>query len=375
MSFVTGLLLIDAPASALNNQGSIPDEQYGNKVAVKVLRSGGQIYPYVSAQAFRYWLRSTLDNEMFEWKSAPVHREENIAYTDANPILWHDDDLLGYMRAPEGGREAKKSPSLQRLTPLETDNKGKEKTLTRVSPFRVSTLVSVAPVSLTEDFGVMTRHEVNTEGATDEKAGPVIHAHQVYRTTLKGLFSLNLHACGTFSYRHRTGFRNLDSVRLELAKQNGLEHLEAEKSYRLPLNERVRRIRTLLDGLAHLEGGAKQTLHYTDVSPAFVILTVTRGGNHIFGHVVGSNSRGLPEIKLDALREALMVFADDVLSPVYFGWTRGYLDDERVKVEAALGPGGVLAEQAGCIQISHPRQAFQALANDLGQAENASWLA
>jgi CRISPR-associated protein Cst2 len=369
MSFVTGLLLIDAPASALNNQGSIRDEQYGNKVAVKVLRSGGQVYPYVSAQAFRYWLRTTLEKSELGWQSAPVHREENIAYTDANPILWHDDDLLGYMRAPEGEKETKKSPSFQRLTPLETNSKGKEKTVTRVSPFRVSTLVSIAPVLLTEDFGVMTRHEV--EGATDEKAGPVLHGHQIYRTTLKGLFSLDLQACGTFSYRNKTGYRNLDSVRIEMANQRGLEHLEKEKSYRLPYDERVQRIATLLEGLAHLEGGAKQTLHYTDVAPAFVILAVTKGGNHIFGHSVGATSRGLPEIKLDALREALTVFADDILSPVYVGWTQGYLDDERARFQAALQ----LAEMAGRVQVSHPRQAFLALASDLAQPANAAWLA
>ena len=39
MSFVTGLMLIDAPASALNNLGSIPGARTDNTVGVKLIRS------------------------------------------------------------------------------------------------------------------------------------------------------------------------------------------------------------------------------------------------------------------------------------------------------------------------------------------------
>ena len=362
MSFVTGLMLIDAPASALNNLGAIEGARTDNTVGVKAIRTREGAYPYVSAQAFRYWLRTTLEHANVGWQAAPIYREEKVAYTDANPILYWDDDLFGYMRAPSkraSAAEKRKEDTTRGSETPTTD------TVTRVSPFRVSTLISIAPVTITEDFGTMSRHE----------GDPVPHEHQFYRTTLRGLFSLDLHAAGTFSYRQKTGYRNLDDARVKMAQERQLEPMEAAKSYRLPQPERVARVRALFEGLAQLEGGAKQTLHYTDVAPAFAILAVTRGGNHIFGHLVGANTNRLPEIKLDALREALTVFADDVLSPVYIGWTRGYLDDERAKFEAALAPGGALAEQAGRIQVSHPREAFQALANDLGQAENAGWLA
>lgn len=200
------------------------------------------------------------------------------------------------------------------------------------------------------------------------------HEHQFYRTTLKGLFSLDLRASGTFSYRQKTGYRNLDDERIRQAQQQGLLHVEQEKSYRLPAEERVRRISTLFEGLAQLEGGAKQTLHYTDVAPALVIMAMTRGGNHIFGHVVGANSRGLPELKLDALREALTVFEKEILSDVYVGWVKGYLDDERAKFESALQEGGALAEFADKIKINHPREAFQAVAAALREEKNRSWL-
>lgn len=88
MAFVTGLLLIDAPASALNNLGSIPGARTDNTVGVKVIKSKDGTYPYVSAQAFRYWLRTTLEGTNLGWQAAPIYREEKVAYTDANPIFY-----------------------------------------------------------------------------------------------------------------------------------------------------------------------------------------------------------------------------------------------------------------------------------------------
>ncbi|MDI7249435.1 MAG: type I-B CRISPR-associated protein Cas7/Cst2/DevR [Bacillota bacterium] len=356
MSFVTGLLLIDAPASALNNLGQIPGARTDNTVGVKVIKARDGAYPYVSAQAFRYWLRTTLQNGNFGWKAAPIFREEKVAYTDANPIEWWDDDLFGYMRAPSTKASAQKQREQDESRAMETPTRD---TVTRASPFRVSTLVSIAPVTITDDFGVMARHE----------GDPVPHEHQFYRTTLKGLFSLDLRASGTFWYRNKTGFRNLDEERKQRAEAKGLEHLEKEKAYRLPLDERVQRVAALFEGLAQLEGGAKQTLHYTDVSPVVTIMAVTRGGNHIFGHVVGATTRGLPEMRVEALEEVLTVFADDIVSPVYVGWVRGYMDEERTKLEAfADTPKG------RAIRVMHPREAFGALVDDLRRPENHGWL-
>jgi CRISPR-associated protein Cst2 len=357
MAHITGLLLIDAPASALNNLGQIEGERYDNSTGVKVIRANDGPYPYVSAQAFRYWLRQTLATDP-KWKAAPIYREDKIAYTDANPLDWWDDDLFGYMRAPGTGASAKKKRDedveYQKLTSLDM-KEGKEQAVTRVAPFRVSTLVSIAPLRPTSDFGVMARHE----------GDPVPHEHQIYRTTLKGLFSLNLRQCGMFSYKDRTGYRNLDKVRIELAKKMGLENIEPQKAYRLSSEQRLDRITTLFEGMARLEGGAKQSLHYTDVAPAVVVLCVTKGGNHIFGRVIGANGDGLPEFNENALMESLRVFSDELLSNVYIGWVTGYADREREKVVT-------LAGKESRIKVSHPREAFQTLVADLKQ--NPEWL-
>ena len=362
MAFLTGMFLIDAPASALNNLGQIPGARTDNTVGVKMIRTKEGAYPYVSAQAFRYWLRETLEKGPWGWKAAPIFREQKVAYTDANPILYWDDDLFGYMRAPSKKASAVEAREADESRAVETPT---AETVTRVSPFRVSTLVSIAPVSIVDDFGTMSRHE----------GDPVPHEHQFYRATLKGLFSLDLHAAGTFTYRNKTGFLNLDDVRKKMADEKGLEHLEEEKAYRLPKEDRVQRIVALLEGLAHLEGGAKQTLHYTDVSPVLAFVAITRGGNHIFGHVVGADAKGNPVVKIDALKQALEVFADDLLSDVYVGWTRGYLDGQRSAFEAALADGGELAPWSDRFHIMHPREAFLALAEEMRSGKHDDWLA
>ncbi len=361
MAFVTGLFLIDAPASALNNLGNIPGAREENSVGVKLIRARDGAYPYVSAQSFRYWLRTTLENDNLGWRAAPMFREEKIAYTDANPIKWWDDDLFGYMRAPSKKASAKEK---READPSRVNETPTSDTITRASPFRVSTLVSIAPVNPTEDFGTMSRHEGN----------PVPHEHQFYRATLKGLFSLDLHACGTFSYRQKTGFRNLDDERIGQAQAEKLEHLDAEKSYRLSAANRANRISTLFQGFARLVGGAKQSLHYTDVAPAFTVTAITKGGNHPFGRIVGADSHGLPKIKLEALNEALTVFGSDLMSPVYIGWAKGFMDEERVRFEAALADEKLLAPFASHIEIMHPKQAFEAIAGSLLQEANRHYL-
>ncbi|MGQ9683684.1 MAG: type I-B CRISPR-associated protein Cas7/Cst2/DevR [Anaerolineae bacterium] len=359
MAFVTGLLLIDAPASALNNIGQIEGAATQNSVGVKHIRTREGAYPYVSAQAIRYWLRRTLEGGSWGWKAAPIYREQKVAYTDANPIAWWDDDLFGYMRAPSkktSAVEARQSDASR------VDETPTSETVTRVSPFRTSTLVSLGPVSLVNDFGVMSRHE----------GDPVPHEHQFYRTTLQGLISLDLHACGTFSYRHKTGYLNLDDERIKRAKEAGLQDLKDEKAYRLPIAQRQQRVAALLDALAVLDGGAKQALHYTDVSPDVVWVAVTKGGNNLFGHLFGVDAQSRPVFKLHALVASLKAFGDDLLSQIYVGWVPGYLDDEMAKLRHALGESGELAAWGKNVMIDHPRKALQALCADL--KSHPEWL-
>lgn len=369
MSFITGLLLVDAPASALNNAGANEAARTDNAVATKLIPTARGAIPYVSAQAFRYWLRTTLEKDPeSSWRAAPIYREAKVAYTDANPLIWWDDDLFGYMRAPSKRADAverrQADPSRATETPTSTE-------ITRVSPFRVSTLVGLTPRRPIDDFGTMSRHD----------GDPVPHEHQFYRAVLKGLISLDLNASGTFSYRNRTGYRNLDNNRRVeadgMVEGGQAQHLPDLQSYRLLDQERARRVSALLKGIGVLDGGAKQALHYTDVSPVVLIATVTRGGNNPLQYAIAGDQDGTPRVNVEALREMARVWNDQILSPLYVGWVQGFHDAERERLSTALEELAKGDEKIRLPQghvLAHPREIASRLGSDLGN-NVAAWMA
>lgn len=74
MPFVTGSLVLDAPASALNNAGAAEGAKTDNATVVKRISTPEGPYPYVSAQAVRFWIRTSLELNHEKWKVAPVRR-------------------------------------------------------------------------------------------------------------------------------------------------------------------------------------------------------------------------------------------------------------------------------------------------------------
>jgi CRISPR-associated protein Cst2 len=367
MAYLTGLILLDAPASALNNAGAEEGARTDNTVAVKKIRAHDGLYPYVSAQSFRFWLRTTLDQMGAPWKAAPVFREKKIAFSESDPITNWDDDLFGYMRAPskKGDAEEKKAnvDKTQGALPLEKDRE-----ITRVSPFRVSTFVSVGPATVVDDFGTMARHD----------GDPVPHEHQFYRAHLRGLLSLDLASAGTFYDGERTGFKNLDSHRRDKAANAGAtsETVRGQKALRLPTQQRAERVSTLVRGLANLNGGAKQTLHYTDLTPAVIVFAVTRGGNHPFYRMFqGSRAEGT-RLHEAATREIISAFRDEFLSPIHIGWAHGFLDSERERLARLVGElTGNAGPAHGFAPLDHPRNVLLNLSSELAKQERADWYA
>ncbi len=349
MAYLTALLLIDASASALNNSDQSLD-RYENSTSVKFIRkAGGGFYPYVTAQAYRRWLRDGLEKDPQGWQMSPIHREEKVAYVDANPLMYWDDDLLGYMRAP--GKKKDKA-AIENMTPIGNDVSA----LTRISPLRTSTFVSVSSVYLTEDFGVMSRQD----------GDPVPHAHNFYRATLQGLLSLDMSSAGVFSYSQRTGYQNLDSIRRGLAEERGLEHDAVRKTYRLSTEERLRRVRRLIEAIPLVQGGAKQTLHYTDVTPVISIAAVTRYGNHPFNYLFEDRSDEIT-FKAEAFFDIVRGYYDQFLSSVYIGWRPGYAPSQFARFnDTPEDVRGIL------VGGTTPYEAFGALSGAL--AANPAWL-
>lgn len=363
MAYLTGLLLLDAPASALNNAGAEAGAKTDNTIAVKKIRAHDGAYPYVSAQAFRFWLRTTLEHSGLGWKAAPVFREKKIAFSESDPISNWDDDLFGYMRAQSkrGDEEEKKKnkEKTEAAMPLEKDRE-----ITRVSPFRVSTFVSVGPATIVSDFGTMARQD----------GDPVPHEHEFYRAHLRGLLSLDLTSCGTFYDAERVGYKNLDEYRRKAAAEKGAQAVTVrkQKAIRLSEPERRERVSALVKGLAALGGGAKQTLHYTDLMPAVVVAAITKGGNHPFYRMFQGTRQDGTTLHLDALKEIFQSFKDEFLSPIYVGWAQGFLDKEREKLMSVMSQ---LPAPHGFATVAHPRTVLLQLAEELGKNDRSEWYA
>ena len=295
---VIGFILVDAPHSALNNAGSDAGDRTDNIVRVKSIRKGRKVYPYVSGQALRYWWRDTLEKQ-FNWNLSPIIRDKKIAFTEANPIEYPDDDAFGYMRA------------------LKNKDGG---TVTRISPLKNSPLISVVGQYPTNDFGVMSRQE----------GDPVPFEHEFYSTVLKGIFAIDLGLLGKFSEVDKTGFKNMYPKLVEQAESQGLEHEENE--WILPKQERIKRASDIINALPYLAGGAKNTSHLTDVSPNLVIITSISTGNNIFMNIIHEEDNEIL-FDLDAFEEVLSDYEDKLTSKIYIGMRKGFLPEIYEKIE------------------------------------------
>lgn len=322
-----GFILIDVDVAALNNAGKSTTSNFDNAVATKNIRKNGQKYTYVSGQAWRFWWRNTLQKH-FNWTLSPVTREKKIAFTDADPIQYADDDIFGYMRAA-------KAEVLDSNGKIKTDKKGNPKmenvTVTRVSPLKNSAIVSVSAVSTEENWSSMARQDGDS----------VPYSKEEYSAIMKGMFALDLTQAGTFSNYNKTGFKNLtDALRLK-AVENGAFEIddpfvknsqgEAEKLIRLPKEVRTKRIIETIQALKFISGGAMQTSNMADVAPKFIILSTMSVGNHPFTHIFHSginkqtfrfNSAGLEEVLND--------FKDQFKGEIFIGVRSGFLDREDI---------------------------------------------
>ena len=309
---VQGYILLDVDVVALNNAGKSTSSNFDNAVATKTIFKNGKSYVYVSGQAWRYWWRNSLQKDL-NWNLSPVIRDNKIAYTNANPIEYADDDVFGYMRA---------------ASEETVDEKGKKKsvniTVTRVSPLKNSAIVSVASVRPVENWSSMARQEGDS----------VPYARQEYSAIMKGMFSLDLGAVGTFSNYNKTGFQNLSDKLKKEALENGAceiddQYVPNQKLIQLPLSIRRQRAVDTIMALKSISGGAMQTNNMGDVTPKFIVLATTTTGNHPFSHIAKSDgvSDDKAVLNVEGIREVLSDYKSVLIGKVFIGKRSGFMDD------------------------------------------------
>jgi CRISPR-associated protein Cst2 len=311
VKMVTGLVLIDAQASALNNAGIEPGRMAENKVIVKKVRKGREEYPYVSGQAFKRWWRDTI-HQKYAWSVSPITREAKVAYTEANPIKYQEDDIFGYMLAPARGEE-------------------KGLVYRRIAPLKCTPLISLFGNVITDDFAVFARGPAEAE--------PVPYEQEFYSTILKGAFSLMISEVGLFSRGRAKDLpgesdaqealkgKQKDRLSSTFTEAKSKQAIISPEEITLPENERKKRIKETLSALSDLSGGAKTTNYLTDVSPKFVIMAILGCANHIFMDTINIRD-GKPFLDTDVLSEVAKDYKDKFLSPIFIGLRKGFLDEQ-----------------------------------------------
>ncbi len=327
-----GFVLIDVDVVALNNAGKNTQSNNDNAIATKSIRKNGRSYVYVSGQAWRYWWREALQKNA-GWDLSPITREGKIAFTNADPFKFPDDDVFGYMRAAkdalldENGEQVKDARGNIKMTNV---------TVTRVSPLKNSAIISAASVRPEQNWSSMARQEGDA----------VPYEKQEYSAIMKGMFSLDLSMVGTFSNYNRTGFKNLSIFLHEEAEKNGAEKIDdpfmldgkgnPKKLIRLAQNIRQQRAIDTIQALKTISGGAMQTNNMGDVTPKFIILATTSTGNHPFSHIIGNKGQRDEEVvfNFDGLVEVLKDYKDTFDGSVFIGRRSGFMDEVAAELES-----------------------------------------
>ena len=145
LTHIAGTFLVQADSSFLNGAG-LGDGEDRNVTVPKTFRDIRGEVPYVSAQAWKRWLRNTFIEET-GWQASDVRAigwnprgNVNKIATQLNPVDLVEDDIFGYMRAEAGqGRAAESSEDEEEVSV-------KTKSVMRASPFVASLLVSLRSV-------------------------------------------------------------------------------------------------------------------------------------------------------------------------------------------------------------------------------------
>ncbi|MDD3050289.1 MAG: type I-B CRISPR-associated protein Cas7/Cst2/DevR [Candidatus Cloacimonetes bacterium] len=331
MRTIQGFMLIDVDVAALNNAGNDQASKLDNAIVTKKIKKNGREYPYVSGQALRFWWRNSLEQN-YGWIMSPVTRESKIAFTEAEPMKYPDDDVFGYMRA---GKKEIEDPETKKIKKINI-------TLTRVSPLKNSAIIGVAYNPIVQNWASMTRQDGDA----------VPFGIDEYCAVMKGMFSLDVNMVGTFSEMNKTGFTNINEDMRKIYLEQGCVLIddpivkdkkgESLKLVQLDSETRLKRIKDTISALKTLSGGAKQTTNMADVTPKLIVLANFRSGNHPFSHLA-KEEYGIAKFSVEALEEVITDYANQFDGKIFVGKRKGFMDDIEEKLQ--------LLEKSGKIKL------------------------
>ncbi|MDR5696078.1 MAG: type I-B CRISPR-associated protein Cas7/Cst2/DevR [Armatimonadota bacterium] len=264
-----------AKVSAANVNASHTE---GNVVVTKkVTLPDGSTIPYISGQAIRRMLRDRLEELGYSLSEPFAQVRGQEVMPPVRPWEFVDEDLFGYLD-PSGGRR-------------------------RTSPVRVSAAVGLFPFQGDRDLGTRSFERFGEAMA----AGGNMFETELYANLFKGTVLVELDRVGIFRP-------------LELG----------ENSERLvPLDERKKRLQTLLEALNLLWGGGRTARMLADLSPRFIAYTRLMVKHPVFLEALAARYEdGAYVLELEPLVNALNKF-ESYREQTLFGVEPGIFENEQ----------------------------------------------
>ena len=450
LTHVAGCYVINADASFLNGGGKGESKAgFDNYTVIKSFMDGrspgGAVYyvAYVSGQAVRYWVRTTII-KMTGWPPSlkralglnPKSNPEKSG-TARDPIKYAEDDLMGYMdtmskdmkailklnekiqageftlpqdgnitakeiaklnidvsqEVEEAEEEGEEDEEEALTAAAESKPKTKSATSTQGDNDSVRGFFRTSPVSMSPLIGLRNSAWEGIDKAYVHLAdGSIPYETQFSNSAMSGIFVLDFDRVGVFEeagdkselnpemrdnylangqlvedFEHRQEFYSaeanptiqaiadyIESEKEKAKKKKGKSTSSSSKKetkkYYIPVQKfgrtfkladllriRYERSTAFIMAMAKLEGGARQSVYCTDVSPKCLVLAGTTNGipilNSIFEDYTLEGARGKNvKLKISTLKDIIIDHAEDIVTPVIIGTLSDYLvNDYEVK--------------------------------------------
>jgi len=256
-----------------------------NIVDIKKYKKQGLDYPYVSGQAMRYYLKEAIRRDIStDDYCVPDDKGQGCGKIEKCILC----DLFGFMRPEE-----------------------KVGSDTRVSPVKMSPAMGLLPFQDNAVIDFLTQKKPQEKGKKQE--GAIVNVE----------IGINLYKAG---------------MAIDLVKVGGEETIDFEKhkskgiSYKVePVNNRKKRIKTVLEAFKHFADYSKQARVLTDFTPDIILISLQTKYHHLLQKAFelknNREDQNKKEIDTDRLDQVLTMLKLDK-DIIYAGIISGAIDNE-----------------------------------------------
>jgi len=279
MSELKGINVVWLSETDLTNLNA--GEGESNYIDVKKYKKNGIEYPYVSGQAMRFYLREAIRRNLNNDEYMCIPDDKGETCGDISRCI--NCDLFGFM----------------------TTIKGKG-AITRVSPVKVSPAIGLFSFDENSNVDFLTRRHRVTEGTKME--GDIVNVEM-----------------GTNIYK--------DGISIDLLRVGAEEKIDEEKRTadiedKINADEKISRIKKIIEGIGFISDYSKQARLLTDFTPDLIAISFQYVYSHRLQKLFELNEEGrLNKERFKEILEEVSKFSDKL----FFGMISGLLNDEDEK--------------------------------------------